>query len=321
MKILLWNMYLRLFRNTAIAISLLLMPVDLIAAEIDGMSAIDNVCLAEARRAEDQHGIPRGLLQSITRVEAGRKTVTSEYMPWPWTLNDQGKGLFFDTKQAAVDYLQAAVSAGDHSVDAGCMQVNTKWHMDGFFELADMLDPVQNADYAASFLLDLHAAHQSWDGAVKHYHSSDPAKHVQYHARVLGELETYLAAHNAPLVAADPMVDVADGLLAVSAASLAAEPEYGSAEYAPDHAAPLLSGEPSTGSAEVVPSSAALASNGSADGIVATVSDALMDVPSQGDADRLQEDADRLLRERQPHLAPQWQKVEKFREMLAREAS
>ena len=34
-----------------------------------------------------------------------------------------------------------------------------------------------------------------------------------------------------------------------------------------------------------------------------------------------QEDADRLLRERQPHLAPQWQKVEKFREMLAREAS
>ena len=320
MKILLWNMYLRLFRNTAIAISLLLMPVDLIAAEIDGMSAIDNVCLAEARRAEVQHGIPRGLLQSITRVEAGRKTVTSEYMPWPWTLNDQGKGLFFDTKQAAVDYLRAAVSSGDHSGDAGCMQVKTKWHMDGFFELADMLDPVQNTDYAASFLFDLHDAHQSWDNAVKHYHSSDPAKHVQYHARVLGELETYLAAHNAPLVAADPMVDVADAPLAVSAASLAGEPEYGSAEYAPDHAAPLLSGEPSTGSAEVVPSSAALASNGSADGIVATVSDALMDVPSQGDADRLQEDADRLLRERQPHLAPQWQKVEKFREMLAREA-
>ena len=218
-------MYLRPFRNTAIAISLLLMPLDLIAAEIGGVPAIDNVCLAEARRAEDQHGIPRGLLQSITRVEAGRKTVTGEYMPWPWTLNDQGKGLFFDTKQAAVDYLQEAVSAGDHSVDAGCMQVNTKWHMDGFFELADMLDPVQNADYAASFLLDLHAAHQSWDGAVKHYHSSDPAKHVQYHARVLGELETYLAAYNAPLEAAAPVVDLADARLAVSAPSLAAEPE------------------------------------------------------------------------------------------------
>ena len=307
-------MYLRPFRNTAIAISLLLVPLDLIAAEIGGVLTIDNVCLAEARRAEDQHGIPRGLLQSITRVEAGRKTVTGEYMPWPWTLNDQGKGLFFDTKQAAVDYLQEAVSAGDHSVDAGCMQVNTKWHMDGFFELADMLDPVQNADYAASFLLDLHAAHQSWDGAVKHYHSSDPAKHVQYHARVLGELETYLAAHNAPLEAADPVVDLADAPLAVSAPSLAAEPEYGSAEYAPDQAAPVSSVEPSTETAAVVPARAAPASEGSAGDIAVAVSDTIMDVPAQ-------EDADRLLRERQPLLAPQWQKVEKFREMLAREAS
>ena len=314
MKIIPLNMYLRPFRNTAIAISLLLVPLDLIAAEIGGVPAIDNVCLAEARRAEDQHGIPRGLLQSITRVEAGRKTVTGEYMPWPWTLNDQGKGLFFDTKQAAVDYLQEAVSAGDHSVDAGCMQVNTKWHMDGFFELADMLDPVQNADYAASFLLDLHAAHQSWDGAVKHYHSSDPAKHVQYHARVLGELETYLAAHNAPLEAADPVVDLADAPVAVSAPSLAAEPEYGSAEYAPDQAAPVSSVEPSTETAAVVPARAAPASEGSAGDIAVAVSDTIMDVHSQ-------EDADRLLRERQPHLAPQWQKVEKFREMLAREAS
>lgn len=307
-------MYLRPLRNTAIAISLLLMPLDLIAAQIDGLSVIDNVCLAEARRAEDQHGIPRGVLQSITRVEAGRKTVTGEYMPWPWTLNDQGKGLFFDTKKAAVDYLQEAVSAGDHSVDAGCMQVNTKWHMDGFFELADMLDPVQNADYAASFLLDLHAAHQSWDDAVKHYHSSDPAKHVQYHARVLGELETYLAAHSAPLEAAAPVVDLADAPLAVSAPSLAAEPEYGSAEYAPDQAAPVLASEPITESGAVLPPSAAPAPDGSAGDIAVAVSDTIMDMPSK-------EDADRLLRERQPHLAPQWQKVEKFREMLAREAS
>ena len=314
MKIMPLNIYLRPLRNTAIAISLSLMPIDIIAAEIDGVSAIDNVCLSEARRAEDQHGIPRGLLQSITRVEAGRKTVTDEYMPWPWTLNDKGKGLFFDTKQAAVDYLQEAVSASEHSVDAGCMQVNTKWHMDGFFELADMLDPVQNADYAASFLLDLYAAHQSWDGAVKHYHSSDPAKHVQYHARVLGELETYLAEHNALLEAADPVVDVADAPLAVNAASLAAEPEYGSAAYAPDHAAPILSSEPSIESAAVVPASAVPASDVSAGDIAVAVSDTTMDVPSQ-------EDADRLLRERQPHLAHQWQKVERFREMLAREAS
>ena len=314
MKIMPLNMYPRPVRITAIAISFLFLSVDFVAAETDGVSTIDNICLAEARRAEDQHGIPRGLLQSITRVEAGRKTVTGEYMPWPWTLNDKGEGLFFDTKQAAVDYLQAAVSADDHSVDAGCMQVNTKWHMDGFFELADMLDPVQNADYAASFLIDLHAAHQSWDGAVKHYHSSDPAKHVQYHARVLAELETYLAAHNTPLETTDPVVELADTPMAVNAASAGAEPEYGSAEYAPDLAIGAPSGDQSSNSAAVVPASDEPASDGSTGDIAVAVSDTVIDVPTQ-------EDADRLLRERQPHLAPQWQKVEQFRAMLAREAS
>ena len=74
------------------------------------------------------------------------------------------------------------------------MQINTKWHSEGFLKLADMLDPTQNADYAAGFLLDLHEAHQSWDDAVKHYHSAAPEKNVGYHRRVLAELERFLEA-------------------------------------------------------------------------------------------------------------------------------
>ncbi len=35
------------------------------------LGSLENICLSEARRAEAQHGIPSGLLQSITRVEAG----------------------------------------------------------------------------------------------------------------------------------------------------------------------------------------------------------------------------------------------------------
>ena len=49
-----------------------------LAATADDAPSIDNICLAEARRAEIQHGIPEGLMQSITRVESGRKTVTGE---------------------------------------------------------------------------------------------------------------------------------------------------------------------------------------------------------------------------------------------------
>ena len=158
------------------------------------LTSFENVCLQEASRAEARHGIPKGLLQSITRVESGRKTVTGDFMPWAWTLNDRGEGLFFDDRASALAYLTKAVADPEHSVDVGCMQINTKWHSEGFLKLADMLDPTQNADYAAGFLLDLHEAHQSWDDAVKHYHSAAPEKNVGYHRRVLAELERFLEA-------------------------------------------------------------------------------------------------------------------------------
>ncbi|NBP89467.1 MAG: hypothetical protein EBU59_13415, partial [Planctomycetia bacterium] len=179
------------------------------------LGSLENICLSEARRAEAQHGIPSGLLQSITRVEAGRKTVTGEFMPWAWTLNDAGKGLFFDSREAAMRHLEAAVAVPGHSVDVGCMQVNTKWHMEGFHNLSDMLDPVQNADYAAGFLLDLHESHRSWDDAVKHYHSSEPAKNVAYHGRVLAELERFLAGDDAAVPATEPADPAAGNLLPV----------------------------------------------------------------------------------------------------------
>ena len=199
---------------TAIAMSLAgtgLFAANALAQAGKALGSLENICLSEARRAEAQHGIPSGLLQSITRVEAGRKTVTGEFMPWAWTLNDAGEGLFFDSREAAMRHLEAAVAAPGHSVDVGCMQVNTKWHMEGFHNLSDMLDPVQNADYAAGFLLDLHEAHQSWDDAVKHYHSSEPGKNVAYHGRVLAELERFLADNDdAEAIAALPVTDPAN---------------------------------------------------------------------------------------------------------------
>lgn len=199
---------------TAIAMSLAgtgLFASNALAQAGKALGSLENICLSEARRAEAQHGIPSGLLQSITRVEAGRKTVTGEFMPWAWTLNDAGEGLFFDSREAAMRHLEAAVAAPGHSVDVGCMQVNTKWHMEGFHNLSDMLDPVQNADYAAGFLLDLHEAHQSWDDAVKHYHSSEPGKNVAYHGRVLAELERFLADNDdAKAIAALPVTNPAN---------------------------------------------------------------------------------------------------------------
>ena len=289
------------------------------------LTNFDNICLAEARRAEAQHGIPSGLLQSITRVEAGRKTVTGEFMPWAWTLNDRGEGLFFDSREAAMAHLQAAVDSGDHSVDVGCMQVNTKWHMEGFLALSDMLDPVQNADYAAGFLLDLHEAHQSWDDAVKHYHSAEPEKHIRYHSRVLAELEIYLAgtrdaaADDSQQVAAatDAVVDNAADDANLELASLAAPAAASDVMPAPvappvppmpfplPGPAPLPMDQPIA--QPVIPAAPASVSPASVS--PASVSPA-SDAPAGASA-----------KSRQPNLATHWNRVEKFRALLAREAS
>tara|TARA_B100001057_G_C22741008_1_gene907746 strand:+ start:30 stop:983 length:954 start_codon:yes stop_codon:yes gene_type:complete len=142
-------------------------------------------CMAFARAAEQRHGLPDGILQSISTVEASRIQADGSYKAWPWTLNDTGTGLFFDNREQVLDYLDVHMTNPDTSIDIGCMQINTKWH-GAFFETFDeMLDPASNIAYAAGFLTDLYYAHGSWNDAIRHYHSSDRRKNDPYLKRVL----------------------------------------------------------------------------------------------------------------------------------------
>ncbi|MEY8882549.1 hypothetical protein [Donghicola sp. XS_ASV15] len=44
------------------------------------------------------------------------------------------------------------MAGGTTSIDVGCMQVNYRWHGEGFSSLEDMFDPAANTAYAAEFL-------------------------------------------------------------------------------------------------------------------------------------------------------------------------
>ena len=142
-------------------------------------------CMALARLSEERHGLPVGILQSISAVEASRIQSDGSYSAWPWTLNDSGKGLFFDNREQVLDYLDIHMTNPDTSIDIGCMQINTKWHGAFFETLDEMLDPAGNIAYAAGFLTDLYYAHGSWNEAIRHYHSSDRQKSDPYLKRVL----------------------------------------------------------------------------------------------------------------------------------------
>lgn len=75
-------------------------------------------------------------------------------------------------------------------IDLGCMQINHRYHGDQFRSVDDMLDPRRNVDYAARFLAQLHAKHETWSMAVARYHAgpnNDPAQ-KRYVCRVIANM-------------------------------------------------------------------------------------------------------------------------------------
>lgn len=127
-------------------------------------------CDDAARHAAAATGVPLDVLRAITRVETGRAR-GGAFAPWPWTVNLQGKGYWFDTEEAALGFVQRAYRQGARSFDVGCFQINVKWHGEAFASLDQMLDPVQNALYAARFLQSLKTPASSWSRAAGAYHS------------------------------------------------------------------------------------------------------------------------------------------------------
>lgn len=144
------------------------------------------LCAAAIGVAEARHHLPAGLLGTIAKVESGRPiTAMGDVRAWPWTIDADGKGLFLDSKAAAVAWVAQAPTRGVRFIDVGCMQVNLQWHPDAFRSLEDAFDPAANADYAARLLLALRAeAGGDWNVAVGLYHSHTPELAAQYRDRV-----------------------------------------------------------------------------------------------------------------------------------------
>jgi len=165
-------------------LTILILPFLLLGAGRAQALAVPD-CVSLAKAAETTFGMPEGLLQSISTVEASRIQPDGSYRAWPWTLNDSGKGLFFESADEVIAYLDTHLIHPDTSIDVGCMQINTKWHGAFFETLEEMLDPESNIAYAAIFLTDLYHAHGNWEDAIRHYHSSETKRNGPYLERVL----------------------------------------------------------------------------------------------------------------------------------------
>jgi hypothetical protein len=144
--------------------------------EVSGAEAAPDpsaFCDRAAARAAKMSGVPIDILLAISRVETGRRK-GGALSPWPWTINADGKGAFYDSKAEAVAAATAHLTDGTRTFDIGCFQLNIRWHGGSFSTLDEMFDPDQNATHAARFLTSLYQETGSWADAVAAYHSRTP---------------------------------------------------------------------------------------------------------------------------------------------------
>lgn len=144
-------------------------------------------CLAAIAIAQQRYSTPSGLLAVMAKVESGRPDSAGALQPWPWTVDADGTGVLFPTKQAAIAWTRNALSSDAATyVDVGCLQVDLRMHPHAFRTLDDAFDPAANADYGARFLRELHdgPARGNWFTAIGLYHSSTPELAALYRTQV-----------------------------------------------------------------------------------------------------------------------------------------
>lgn len=136
------------------------------------------VCTIATQKFEEKYQIKEHLLSTIANVETGRwNEKHQQKLAWPWTINAQGKGMFFKTKAEAIREVKRLQKAGVKSIDVGCMQINLVYHAKAFKNLEDAFDPQKNVEYGARFLKSLYKRKgNNWIKAATAYHSSVPRK-------------------------------------------------------------------------------------------------------------------------------------------------
>lgn len=181
------------------------------------------VCERVSEEAARRSGVPVSVLKAISLTETGRK-VAGTFGPWPWTVNMEGAGHWFDSSAEARAFVEKEHARGARSFDVGCFQINYRWHGEAFDSIDQMFDPLSNALYAARFLTELYAETGSWNAAAGAYHSRTKAFADRYSARFAELRQRFIAedGRTGPVLA---MAD--DGLGApLSALSAFADPGY-----------------------------------------------------------------------------------------------
>ena len=152
------------------------------AAAPSPIQAQSDRCTRAIAAAEAKYSLPAGLLLAIAKTESGRPIAGAKGLqPWPWAVDSDGRAYYFDSKEAAVNFVR---TSGGGQVDVGCMQINLQAHSRAFPSLEVAFDPDANAEYGGRFFRRLFDETANWYTAVGFYHSRTPDLATSYRDRV-----------------------------------------------------------------------------------------------------------------------------------------
>ena len=140
------------------------------------------VCQNLAEKFSREFKIPNKLLSSISIVESGT-IKENKLVSWPWTLNVDGEAKYFNTKDETINFLESNLKKFKN-IDVGCMQISTKYHLQKFNNISELINPENNVKYAAKYLRKLFHTHKTWNEAISRYHSSNPSRKKSYLSKV-----------------------------------------------------------------------------------------------------------------------------------------
>ena len=146
----------------------------------------NDICGKAAQQAEKDYQIKPELLQTIASVESGLwNKKYGRRIAWPWTVQTNGKGYYYQTKEEAVAAIEVFLSEGNNNIDVGCMQINLKYHGEAFKNIEEALDPEKNVAYSAKFLRSLYKQNgEDWQVTAMQYHSKNHDKGIVYKERL-----------------------------------------------------------------------------------------------------------------------------------------
>ncbi|EWY38787.1 lytic transglycosylase [Skermanella stibiiresistens SB22] len=142
-------------------------------------------CTGHVLEAEQELGIPRGLLLSIALVESGQDGI-----PQPFAMNLDGKSVYSDTADEAKGHLIDRQGRVRQNATVGCMQLSVQHHRANFRPVERILDPAANVWYAARYLKRLRADSGSWSVAVARYNGGSRSQQRDYTCKIHQNLES-----------------------------------------------------------------------------------------------------------------------------------